>query len=101
MKEYVIDEISLYKLLKNAGQAAATQALIDAGVVSPVMSITDAYRKYGRNDVSLWEKMGLINRIQKGQRAKQYFSVSELNQAALYEKRYDYLTVEERKASGS
>ena len=97
MKSYVIDEISLHKLLKNAGKIAATQALIDAGVVNPTIGVNDAIKRYGRNNIKLWEKMGIIERIQKGQGAKQYFSISELNQAALHQKRYDYLSVEERK----
>jgi len=96
MKTYIIDSISLHKLLKNAGQIAATQALIDAGVVNPTIGINAAFAKHGKNNVLLWEKMKLITRIQKGMGAKQYFSVAELNQAELHEKRYDYLTVEER-----
>lgn len=97
MKTYLIDSISLHKLLKNAGQIAATQALIDAGVVNPTIGINEAFKKYGKTNVRLWEKMGIVERIQKGMGAKQYFSVAELNQASLHEKRYDYLTVEERK----
>lgn len=97
MKTYIIDEISLHKLLKNAGQVAATQALIDAGVVNPTIGVNEAIKKYGRTNIKLWEKMGIVERIQKGIGAKQYFSVAELNQAALHEKRYDYLRVEERK----
>lgn len=99
MKTYEIDEISLNKLLKNASRLGAVQALIDVGVVNPTIGVNEAFKRYGKTNVKLWEKMGIVSRIQKGMGAKQYFSVSELNQAALHEKRYDYLTVEERKAT--
>jgi len=97
MKTYEIDEISLNKLLKSASRLGAVQALIDVGVVNPTIGVNEAISKYGKNNIKLWEKMGLLTRIQKGMGAKQYYSVADLNQAALHEKRYDYLTVKERK----
>ncbi|MFD2599868.1 hypothetical protein ACFSQ3_12995 [Sphingobacterium corticis] len=96
MKTYEIDEISLNKLLKNASRLGAVQALIDVGMTNPTIGVNEAIKKYGKNNIKLWEKMKIIERVQKGMGAKQYFSVSDLNQAALHVKRYDYLTVKER-----
>lgn len=97
MKTYEINDIELHQLILKASDMGATNALIKAGVINPLISETEAFRIHGRNSINLWNKMGLISPIQKGYKAKKQYSVEQLNAAALSEKRHLYMTVKERK----
>lgn len=63
----------------------------------PVISRPQAIKVHGLNQIKLWEKMGIIERIQKGMNATSYYSVAELNKASFSTERNKYVTSIERK----
>lgn len=61
-------EIEFRNALIDAAEVGARKALIDVGVISPMMKLTDAYRMYGKHDVDKWIRMGLVRKIKDGDR---------------------------------
>jgi len=59
-------EIEFRNALIDAAEAGARKALIDVGVISPTMNMTEAYRIFGRRNVDKWVRMGLVHKIKDG-----------------------------------
>lgn len=90
MEFYTFSRIEFYKLLSEASQAGATAALVDAGVISPIINKADAARKHTRHLINKLEKAGLISPKQREHRGFYFYDVKELNSALLTENRHRF-----------
>jgi len=58
--EVTMPQYLLASLLKDAAEMGATNALTQAGLLKPFMSIAEAKRKYGARTLQRWIKEGKI-----------------------------------------
>jgi hypothetical protein len=86
----------LQQLLNHAAEAGATQALIRIGKMPATIKQTDAFKLYGRTDITRWVKEGLVKQIQDGDSACVRYDVMELEAVAKSSNRHTYLSVNER-----
>ncbi len=90
MEFYTFSRIEFYKLLSEASQAGATAALIDAGIVSPIISMSDAVKKHTKHTINKLEKAGLIERKQREHRGYYFYDLKQLNNALITENRHRF-----------
>ena len=58
-----MDLTDLRALLIEAGEIAATKVLIENGLLKQVLSKSEASKRYGRQNIELWLKEGLIDPV--------------------------------------
>lgn len=90
MEFYTFSRIEFYKLLKEASQAGATAALIDAGVISPIINRSEAFKKHTKHLIQKLEKAGMITPMQREHRGYFFYDVKELNNAIIAENRHRF-----------
>ncbi len=72
-------DFMLQRMLTDAAEAGANAAMEKAGLLSPNVSMTEAYTKYGRRSVDRWIKEGRIKAKKLSPNATKRFLVrSEL-----------------------
>lgn len=92
-----LNQTQLLSLLTKAAEAGARRALIGAGMESPTMSWNQAVKVFGQAAMLNWKKAGLIQPIQQGMGAVHKYSVSQLVELSLTERREYYLTYKQRR----
>lgn len=97
MKQHVILDSHLHKMLRDAAELGAIRAMQGLGVTPPTISWSEACRIYGQGAMLIWKKSGLLTPIQQGRGATKKYDVSELTALALSENRSYYLNAEERR----
>jgi len=90
MEFYKFSRIEFYKLLSDAFQSGASAALIDAGIVSPIISMADAVKKHTKHTINKLEKAGLIERKQREHRGYNFYGLKVLINALITENRHRF-----------
>jgi len=99
MEFYTFSHVEFYKLLSEASQAGATNALIDAGVVSPIITRAEAFKKHTKHLIQKLEKAGLITPMQREHRGYFFYDVKQLNNALITENRHRFFKGNEQDQS--
>lgn len=90
MNFYTFSEVEFKKLLSEAAETGATNALINAGLSSPIIWRSEAIRLHGEKLLNRFEKYNLIERRQHYPRGNYYYDVKELNYALVTERRHRF-----------
>lgn len=90
-------EIEYRNALIDAGTVSAMKALQEAGLMTPYIKISQAYRLHGRYVVDRWIEEGLIKKIKDGNKsATVRIDRIQLEAVAMASNRATYLTTSER-----
>lgn len=87
MQYLTLSKIEFTKILKEVSKNAAMNALIDVGLVNPIIWRSEAIRLYGEKLLNRLEKYNLIHRKQHYPKGNYYYDVKELNGALVSENR--------------
>lgn len=88
----------LANLLTEAAELGALKALAAAGTIKPYLNKSEAFRLYGRANVSRWILEGLLTPRKDGNDSAAWrLDRVELEAVAKASNRHTYLSVEERK----
>lgn len=88
----------LQTMLSEAAEMGANTALAKAGLITPYISKSQAYKMYGESVVDRWIKAGLINPKKDGNHSSKWrISRQEIEAVAKANNRPSYAMVKERK----
>lgn len=90
MKYYTLSTIEFHKILKEVSETAAANALIQVGLVSPIIWRSEAIKLHGEKLINRLEKHNLIARKQHYPKGNYYYEVKELNYALVTENRHRF-----------
>ncbi|MCY4781683.1 hypothetical protein ORI89_18680 [Sphingobacterium sp. UT-1RO-CII-1] len=100
--DYVtLSPIEFRKMLMEAAEIGAKNALIDVGETSPIIWRVEAIKRHGEKLIKRFEKHGLLERKQHYEKGNYYYDVKELNYALTAENRIRFLMIpKDEKATG-
>lgn len=96
--QFTLSDVSLQKLLNTAAELGARRALIGAGMDNPMLTWSQACKKFGQANMMMWRKQRKLNPIQQGMGATIKYYVQDLLTLSLTSERFNYLTMAERRA---
>ncbi|MEA4937213.1 hypothetical protein SDC9_107789 [bioreactor metagenome] len=77
--EYTLSSVELRKLFIDAVNIGRLDMAIQLGLTKSTISQRQAYIRFGRSRVDIWEKRGLISSVkERGNTSTRYYSVIEL-----------------------
>lgn len=97
MQYLTLSTLEFRKILQEVSETAVNNALIDAGLTSPIIWRTDAIKLHGEKLLNRFEKYNLIERKQHYPKGNYYYDVKELNAALVTENRHRFYLKEEDK----
>ena len=83
-------------MMLDFGEICAQNALIEADLLRPFISLAAANRKYGEGTVERWAQEGLINIIQDGPGSNYRIDRLQIEAVSKTANRNTYLSVRER-----
>lgn len=73
----------MLSLLRQAIGVGALAAMVQMGVISPLISKRKAIRLYGASAIERWERDGNVKSLRKGKRI--YYAITDLETAKISE----------------